>query len=351
MKRKGCKNITYNQRLQLEVLLQAKTSKKDIARIMQLDLSTIYKEIKRGLYDHTKKQYYGYFGDYRLITEKRYSAYIAEEKYRLNCTSRGAPLKIGNDYELVGYIEKRVIDDGISLHAVCGELKRKELPFKTSLSKTTLYRYVSIGIFDGIKLTKRKPVYKKTKVAKSASRGQSIEMRPSEVSERNSFGHWEMDCVCGPTKASLLVFSERLTRAEIIMKIENQKAESVVHALNVLERRYGAMFKKVFKTITVDNGVEFSDTIGIEKSSYGRNVKRTTVYYCHPYTSCERGTNERLNREIRRKIPKGTDISKLTVDFIKYVERWVNDYPREVLGFATSKELFDEQISLLKDTA
>ncbi|MBR1676949.1 MAG: IS30 family transposase [Clostridia bacterium] len=347
MKKKGCKNITYNQRLQIEVLLRSNTPKKEIAKIMCLDLSTIYKEIKRGLYEHTVKQYYGYYGDYKLVTEKRYSAYIAEEKYRLNCTSRGAPLKIGNDYELVRYIESRVIDDGISLHAVCGEIKRKELPFKTRLSKTTLYRYVSVGIFPGIKLTERKHVYKKTKVAKSASRGQSIEVRPAEVSDRNTFGHWEMDCVCGPTKESLLVFSERLTRKEIIMRIDSQKSKNVVHALNVLERRYGAMFKQIFKTITVDNGVEFSDTSGIEKSSFGKNSKRTSVYYCHPYSSCERGTNERLNREIRRKIPKGTDISKLTDDFISYVEKWVNAYPREVLGFSTSQELFDEQLSLL----
>lgn len=351
MKRKGCKNITYNQRLQIEVLLQSKTSKKDIAKIMHLDLSTIYKEIKRGLYDHTKKQYYGYYGDYRYVTVKKYSACIAEENYRRKCTARGAPIKIGNDYELAHYIEKRVLDDGISLHAVCGEIKRKELPFKTSLSKTTLYRYVSIGVFNGIKLTERKHVYKKTKVAKSASRGRSIDVRPEEVADRNTFGHWEMDCVCGPTKPSLLVFSERLTRKEIIMRIDSQKAKNVVHALNVLERRYGAMFKQIFKTITVDNGVEFSDTAGIEKSSYGKKTKRTSVYYCHPYTSCERGTNERLNREIRRKIPKGTDISKLTADFIAYVEKWVNDYPREVLGFATSQELFDEQLSLIKNSA
>ena len=350
MSRKGHKNITYNQRLQLEAYLQAKLPKKEIAYLLKVDLSTVYKEIKRGLYDHTVKRYYGYYGDYELVTEKRYSAYIAQERYIMSCTARGAPIKIGNDYELVRYIERRVVVDGISLCAVLGEIKRLNLPFKTSISKTTLYRYVSIGIFNGIKLVKRKPAYKKTKVAKSASRGLSIEHRPVEVSERNTFGHWEMDCVCGPTKGSLLCFSERLTRAEIIMYIENQQAKSVVHALNVLERRFGANFKRVFKTITVDNGVEFSDTEGIEKSSYGSKSKRTHVYYCHPYCSSERGTNERLNREIRRMIPKGTDLSKLSADFIKRVENWVNNYPREVLGFATSRELFDYQISLLNSS-
>lgn len=114
-----------------------------------------------------------------------------------------------------------------------------------------------------------------------------------------------------------------------------------------MERRFGAMFKKVFKTITVDNGSEFSDFKAMQKSSYGRNAIRTLVYYCHPYCSCERGTNERLNREIRRLIPKGSALSKYTIEDIQKVEDWVNNYPREVLGYATSQELFDKQIQAL----
>lgn len=76
--------------------------------------------------------------------------------------------------------------------------------------------------------------------------------------------------------------------------------------------------------------------------------KRTTVYYCHPYCSSERGSNEILNREIRRLIPKGTNLGKLTQSEVNAVEDWVNNYPRQVLGFATSKELFDEEIRRLE---
>ena len=347
MCKRGYHNINYNQRLQLETLLQAKVSKKQIAEIMQINLSTVYKEIKRGLYNHSVKKKVGYYGDYKIVEELRYSAYIAQEKHEYGKTSKGAPLKVGKDFEIIKYIENRVVNDGLSLCAVCGEIKRKKLPFKTTLSKTTLYRYVSIGIFDGIRISKRKPAYKKTKVAKSSCRGLSIERRPAEVGKRITFGHWEMDCVCGPTKGSLLCFSERLTRKEIIMYIDSQKAINVVKALDVLERRFGANFKLIFKTITVDNGSEFSDTSGIENSVLFDEEKRTKVYYCHPYCSSERGTNERLNREIRRMIPKGTDISQLSIDFIKKVENWVNDYPREVLGFATSRELFSQELSAL----
>lgn len=136
-----------------------------------------------------------------------------------------------------------------------------------------------------------------------------------------------MDCVCGSTKATSLVLTERLTRKEIIMPMTNQKCESVIHCLNIIEHQYGKNFKMIFKSITVDNGSEFADFEKLEKSKYG-NSKRTSVYYCHPYCSSERGSNERLNREIRRLIPKGTDLSQFTRKDIQRVENWVNDYPR-----------------------
>ena len=86
---------------------------------------------------------------------------------------------------------------------------------------------------------------------------------------------------------------------------------------------------------------------GLERSIFGRETKRTTVYYCHPYSSYERGTNERLNREIRRLIPKGSNLAKYSHEDIKSVEAWVNNYPREVLGYATSAETFEKQLRLI----
>lgn len=326
VKNKGNKNLTYNQRLKIESFLTAGLSKKQIAEKLQLDLSTIYKEIKRG-------------------TQVIYKADIAQQKYIFNCSARGAGLKIGKDIAFINYVEKRVLEDGLSPCAVLGEIKRNNLPFATRISKPTLYRYISMGLFANIKLTKRKREYKKVK-AKRATKGTCIEQRPEEISSRKTFGHWEMDCVCGPTKDSLLVFSERLTRKELIFKIPAQQSKYVVRALNVLERRYGKTFRKVFKTITVDNGSEFADTDGMENSSYGKGV-RTKIFYCHPYSSYERGTNERLNREIRRLLPKGTNLSHVSDTEVKRVQDWVNAYPREVLGYATSEELFNNQLALI----
>ena len=124
-------------------------------------------------------------------------------------------------------------------------------------------------------------------------------------------------------KPVLLVLTERKTRQEIIRKIANKRPESVVRELNILERKYGSLFPKVFKSITVDNGSEFYDVAGIQKSVL-RKDGRTTLYFCHPYSSYERGTNENLNRMVRRKYPKGTDFGTVTKEDIQAVEDWIN---------------------------
>ena len=88
-------------------------------------------------------------------------------------------------------------------------------------------------------------------------------------------------------------------------KIPDKSAKSVVHAFATLERELGAGdFKRLFKSITLDNGTEFQDIAGIEKSVFGKK-NRTTVYFAHPYCASERGTNERHNGIIRRFILKG----------------------------------------------
>lgn len=341
MKKKGTKNLTRTQRLQIETLYNAKIPKKEIAKRVGVCIRTIHYELKRGAYEHLSKTTNFWYGT-RIKKTIKYSSNLAQQRYEHNCTSKGRPLKVGKDFAFIHYIEKRCQEEKISPCAVLGQIKRENMPFKTNISKTTLYRYIADGLFENLKLEKRKQKYKHVAI-KRVSKGTSIEKRPIEIKQRNTFGHWEMDCVCGSNKTTLLVLSERLTRKEIIFKMESQKCVNVISCLNKLERRFGRKFKQVFKSITMDNGSEFADYIGIEKSIYGKG-KRTTTYYCHPYCSSERGTNERLNREIRRLIPKGSNLSKYTDADIQHVEDWVNNYPREVLGYATSRELFEKQL-------
>ena len=337
------KHLTKTARQQIETMLRLKVSVKDIAKYLGVHISTIYREIKRGEYD--------YLDGSKWLYEKRYSCDIANRKYREHLREKGPDIKLGKDYDLAEYIERRIIEDHISPGAVLGEIKKKGLCFDTSLSVNTLYKYIERGYFSRLDIKhlpmKEKKKRRRSVVIKRAPRGMSIEQRPKEILERKSFGHWEMDCVCGPTKSVLLVLTERLTRKEIIIPMRDQTAASVVWCLNKLERKYGSSFKVIFKSITVDNGSEFSDYMGLQRSIYGKQA-RTVMYYCHPYTSCERGTNERINREIRRLIPKGSDLSKYTAADIQRVEDWVNDYPRQVLGYATSRELFEAELKKLR---
>ena len=342
------KHLTWTDRLKIEKGLREGMKPLEIAARLHVHNTTIYRELKRGRYTHLNSD---------LTTEERYSPEIAEQRYRENLKAKGGELKIGNDHELAAFIEKKIGEEGYSPAAVVGEIKRLGLTFKTEISEKTIYNYIDKGIFFSISREslpdhgKRKRKYDKVerKKAARAPKGESIEARPQEINERATFGHWEGDCVCGKkkTKETLFVLSERLTRQEIIIKMPDQTSASVVAALNKLERRYGRRFSKIFKSITFDNGSEFADCAGIEKSVYGKNRKRTKVYYCHPYSAYERGTNENINKMIRRFLPKGPDFRKVTAAYIKRVETWINNYPREILGFETSESLFKMNLAAI----
>ena len=89
-------------------------------------------------------------------------------------------------------------------------------------------------------------------------------------------------------------------------------------------------------------GVDSYD--GMEKACR-RKGKRTTVYYCHPHAPHERGSNENMNRIIRRFFPKGTNFDEVPISEIRRAEEWMNNYPREVLGWQTAATLLRSYMS------
>lgn len=340
------RHLSKADRIAIEAMLLDGKGKREIAERIGVAPSTIYREVKRGQYEHLNSDY---------TTEARYSPDIADRRYRENLKAKGPGLKIGRDRKLADFIEGKIANDGYSPEAALGEIKALGLKFDTTISKTTLYRYIDIGLFLSvtnkdlpIKRRKRRR-HKKVRAQSRASAGTSIEKRPKEVESREEFGHWEMDTVVGMrgvSKSSLLVLTERKTRMEIIMGLEEHTTQMVCKSLDELERRYGSLFPLAFKSITVDNGTEFSDCAGMERSSL-REGERTKIYYCHPYSSYERGSNEVANRLIRRKAPKGTDLDLKTAEDIKEMEDWINDYPRKIFGFRTARMLFDEEMAEL----
>lgn len=335
------KHLTWTDRLKIEQGLRENLKPCEIAQRLHVHNSTIYRELKRGECMHLNSDY---------TISKRYEPSVSQEKYEENLAAKGGALKIGSDRALAEFIETKIVDEGYSPAAVVAEIKEKRLSFKTTISEKTIYNYIDKGIF--LRLTrknlpekgrrKRKYSPLERKKAARAPKGDSIENRPQEINERKSFGHWEMDCVKGSrrTRRALLVLSERLTRREVILPIKDMTSASVVAALDKLEEKYKHSFSKIFKSITVDNGSEFSDCEGLERSSLYEGEMRTKVYYCHPYCAFERGTNENTNKLIRRFLPKGTDFQQITDAYIQRVEDWINNYPREVLGFQTAEKLF-----------
>lgn len=226
----------------------------------------------------------------------------------------------------------------------------KSIHFSVTLSKWTLYSYITKGVFLGVtnkslprKGNKKNKGYRKVRAA-HLPQGDSIEDRPEEIAERARPGDWEMDTVvsCKRDAARLLVLTERMLRQEIIIKIPDGTAQSVVRALDRLERKLGSrMFRRIFRTITVDNGSEFADCEGMERSCLTKRA-RTHIYYCHPYSAFERGSNENANIMIRRWLPKGTKLSKVSRDQVKQIESWMNNYPRNVLGGRCANTMLNE---------
>ena len=346
MKKRRFKHLSWNDRLRIESFLKCGKRVQEIADEIGVHRNTIYNELKRGRYIHRNSDW---------TEEERYSPDIAEAAYRENLAAKGPGLKIGKDHRLAAYIERRIVEDGYSPAAVLGEIKVKGIQFDTTICEATLYSYIKKGVFLTLEAAHlprqgmKKRQYKKVKKAAARpSAGRSIEKRSPEIDDRAEIGHWEMDCVEGKkkTKETLLVLTERKARKEIMVKMKDKTTGSVVAALDRLERRYGKLFSKVFQTITVDNGTEFSDVDGLERSCLHKG-ERTTVFYCHPYSSYERGTNENTNGMIRRWFPKGTDFGKVSAKDVQAVEDWLNAYPREILGFRTADEVFAEEVAAL----
>jgi IS30 family transposase len=110
--------------------------------------------------------------------------------------------------------------------------------------------------------------------------------------------------------------------------------------LERLREDFGNGFSRVFKTITSDNGSEFSELATLE-------ISDTKVYFTHPYSSFERGTNERHNGLLRRFIPKGKWIAGYSHEAISLLEDWINGLPRKILGYKAPEELFDLELDLI----
>lgn len=340
-KSKKGKHLNYEERQSIERWWNRDKRKKvEIAKLLDRTEKTIRNEIKRGLVRNLTSE---------LIEIWVYSADVAQQKYEYYLRAKGPKLKIDNDYKLKEYVEKSIKKDKKSPEAIAKEIKQKE--FKTKMCARTIRNNIYAGDIYNIKPTDM--IYKKKYKEKNKEKTicgkvppeKSIDYRPEEANRREVYGHWEGDLVIGKRKKGpvLLTFTERKTREEIIIKLASKESKEVIKALDILEKIYKQEFSNKFKTITFDNGPEFRNWKSLEKSYDGRKTKpRTQVYYAHPYRSGERGSNENANRLIRRFIPKGTDITLISKEFIQYIEDWINNYPRAMFNYKSTNEILSQ---------
>lgn len=329
-------HLTRDQRIKIEILKKKKFSVLEIAEEIDVHVSTVYRELKRGMY----------FRKHHKTSRKKivaYSADIAQTKYQYNLKNKGKLSKIKSDTRFKQFIEDRILK-GLSPEATLLEVKRNNYNFKTSICVRSLYNYIDKDYFDHISnkhlliKSKRKRVYRKLErrpyIRKES--GTNISLRPDSIQNRIEFGHWEIDTVIGkktePT--TLLVLTERKTRYEIIFKLENKSADCVNRKIAYLKRRYADRYEKIFKTLTCDNGSEFRRLHNIHKQTY----------FCHPYSSWERGSNENNNRFIRRFLPKGASLANITHNKINSIETFMNNYPRKIFNGLSSKFLFEQEL-------
>lgn len=335
-KRRKFQHMTSSKRAQIEILLRTKMPKAEIARTLGISRSTLYNELKRGSViqmDTNLRQYTKYFGDagQRVYEERRQNS--------------RPPLKLVQAHEFVMYAEQKMLEEKLAPETICGAVRRNGM-FQTTVCAKTLYndidqRLLKVRNIDLLLKVKRKSNVHHGRQNKQLY-GTSIEERPEAVNNREEFGHWEIDTVVGKRESApvLLTIDERTTRYRHVIKIPSRSAEAVKEGIQQLQKIYKERFNRVFRSITSDNGSEFSTLPDL--------LPETKIYYAHPYSSYERGLNEKQNSLIRRFFPKGRSLDGVSSDAVQRVQDWINHFPRKIFNFASSDEIFQ---SVLFDIA
>ncbi len=336
------KHLTYEERFYIEKALKTGTSPTLIAESLGKHFTTIYKEIEKGTVTLLNSD---------LTTRQEYSADAAQNKTIERGHNKGIQYKLTGDQPLLFRIAELIKEKHYSPYAVLQTLK-KESPDALTMCETTLYKYIHLGLIPSvsdkdlyIKANKKKKKKKDTEQRPSYHKPfeKSIIHRPAGIKNREQYGHWEIDTVysgqCCKSKTALLVLTERKTLEEYYISIADRTLKSVTLALDNLEKGMGLdAFKRKFQTITADNGSEFGDGSLIERSITAFEQKRTQVFFCHPYSSWERGQNENQNRFVRRWVKKGGDLSAYTPQEWEDITEWVNDYPRRKFNGMSARE-------------
>ena len=351
IQKKQYKHLTKEQRAKIEILLNTKDKEGKrmfnntyIAKAIGVDKSTISRELKNRI----KSKINVISGK---IKNKTYNATDAQNDYNFKRALSKAQYKLEKYPKMKKYIEDKILIDKWAPDVIIGYMKKNKIFDRDGFCKITvptIYNAIRYGILNvNIKDMRRmkydpKYEYHQDNELPESKRDYSIEKRPDEVDKRLVFGHFELDTVLGKrdgVNECLMTITERKTRFEMIFKIKSKKSEDVVNKFNQIKDFMKENFNKVFKSLTTDNGSEFADFLGIIKDT------KTNIYFCHPYCSFEKGTNERNNEIIRYFIPKGEPIENYSYEDINNIVYWMNNYPRKILDYKTPIEALLEEFN------
>jgi len=274
--------------------------------------------------------------DSALIEYFTYSAEKGQARADLLAANKGPRMRLTNI--LAARLRYWIVDEKCSPYVAVMRMQKEHHPWVPCVR--TVYYAIERGDLEVIRANlpygtiNMKPRRKGKRMAYRTLRGRSITDRPPIAELRSEYGHWEMDTVVGRAGGSsvcLLVMTERATREEIIRRLPDRSQRSVIRALRGLERRPDNLFATM-RSLTSDNGSEFWDFQSIERSTLKQKTPRCTLYYAHPFSAFERGSNENNNRLIRRFIPKGSDIADFSLKEISAIEQNINAMERKSLG-------------------
>lgn len=316
--------------------------KKRLAAMIGTTLSNIYEIIEDGLI---------VVKDYELRERVEFNANTAFEK-RTKKSVESNSSKRESSKEFVELVVKELRSEYNinSVDEIINDLllnRPNEIKNMTTICTSTFYNYVENDKIEGfskeeLPLKNKRKHKNKHREGKTDPKGTSIEERPFSKDDRSEFGHWEGDTVVGGRKkknsGAVLTLVERKTRFQLVIKMKDRKADTVYKAIKLLKKKYPELkdynLKDIFKTITFDNGVEFSKWKDIEK------FLKTKTYFAHPYSSWERGSNENGNKLLRIFLPKGCNINDYDDDYIIRANELINTKIRKILGYKSSLDLF-----------
>lgn len=244
------------------------------------------------------------------------------------------PLK---DSKVYSYVLAK-LEKGWSPETIAGRLKKHN--GRTIICHETIYQFVYQSDYGrGEKLCQylRRGKKHRTKYYGRKSHKETIpnrifiDKRPQDVAQRRDIGHWEGDSIIYAYKMAINSLVERKSRFVVLTKLERKTA--------VLTQQAVMRLKGLScKTLTVDNGTENANHENITRSL---GIK---VYFCHPYHSWEKGTNENTNGLVRRYLPRGTSIEGVSQQDIDDIAWELNNRPRKVLNFNTPQEILESEL-------